>query len=116
MILKKKYKIVIYKFLLILIISCNSSRVNANDNVEIDADQIAINKEKSQIVATGNVIINHNNMAITSERVIYNKKKDEIQAQDNVRVSDAFNNIYFTDNLISNENLSSLSANNIKIR
>ena len=116
MILRRKYKIIICKFLSILIICCNFSLANANDNIEIYADLIELDKEKNQILATGNVIINHNNVNITSDKAIYNKQQDKIQAQNNVKVSDDFNNIYFTDNLISNEDLTNLSADNIKIR
>ena len=116
MILRRKYKIIICKFLSILIICCNFSLANANDNIEIYADLIELDKERNQILATGNVIINHNNVNITSDKAIYNKQQDKIQAQNNVKVSDDFNNIYFTDNLISNEDLTNLSADNIKIR
>ncbi len=88
----------------------------ANNEIDISAQKIFLNKDNDIINALGDVLIKNKQFSINSEEVIFYKEKKIIEAEKNVTVNDKYNNKYYSDNLISNDDFSEASAENIKIR
>tara|TARA_B100001093_G_scaffold97945_1_gene89944 strand:- start:3610 stop:5700 length:2091 start_codon:yes stop_codon:yes gene_type:complete len=89
---------------------------NANNEFDISAQKITLNKENDNISATGNVLIKNQKISIHSDKAIYFKNQKTFEAINNVKINDEYNNLYYSDNFISNDDFSSASANSIKIR
>ncbi len=88
----------------------------ANNEIDISAEQILLDKKNNVINASGNVIIENNQLSINSNRAFYFKDRKIFEAIDNVIINDEYNNKYYSDNFLSNDDFSKASANNIKIR
>jgi LPS-assembly protein len=88
----------------------------ANNEIDISAQKIFLDKDNDIINATGDVLIRNKQFSINSEEVIFYKGKKIIEANESVTVNDEYNNKYYSDNLISNDDFSEASAKKVKIR
>ena len=88
----------------------------ANNEIDISAERILINKKNNTINASGDVLIKNDQLSINSDEAIFNRNKMTFEANDNVIVNDKYYNKYYSDNFKSNDDFSSASANNVKIR
>ena len=82
--------------------------------------QLKISKEADNLTKVASQIISvfekNKQFSISSEEVIFYKEKKMIEADKSVTVNDEYNNKYYSDNLISNDDFSEASAKNVKIR
>ncbi len=88
----------------------------ANNEIEIIAEEISLDKKTNIIDAEGKVLIQNKELLINSDKVIFDKSKNSIKATNNVKINDKYNNNYYSDNFKSNDDFSNASADNIKIR
>ncbi len=104
------YLLISFIFLITIIFA------RANNEIDISAKNILLDKENNIINATGDVLINNDQLLINSDNVIFYKNNNTFEAINNVIIKDEYNNEYYADNLKSNDNFSSASAKDIKIR
>ncbi len=112
----KLRKILIIYLIINLVTIFTVLLAKANDNIDISANEIFVDKENNIINATGDVLIKNSELSINSSEAIYYENKEEFEAINNVTVKDEYNNRYYSDNFISNDDFSKASAKNVKIR
>tara|TARA_B100001093_G_scaffold212255_1_gene203730 strand:+ start:3543 stop:5633 length:2091 start_codon:yes stop_codon:yes gene_type:complete len=88
----------------------------ANNEIDITAEKIQLDKENNIINATGDVLIRSKELSINSDNVIFYKNKNIFEATKNVLINDRYNNKYYSNDFESNDDFSNASAQNIKIR
>ena len=88
----------------------------ANNEIDISAERILLDKENDIINASGDVLIKNKQLIINSDKVIFYKDKKTFEAIDNVTIHDKYNNKYYSDKVKSNEDFSTASTRNVKIR
>lgn len=88
----------------------------ANDEIDISAQEILLDKKNKIINAKGNVFIQNNQLSINADKVIFYKNENSFKASKNVSISDEFNNKYYSDSFNSNDKFSTASAKNVRIR
>ena len=69
-------------------------------NIEIEAKQFVYDRDQSQIIATGNVVINDliNNFSIKSENIVYDERNDTIESNRSSTIKDKLGNIIISEN------------------
>ncbi len=114
----------INKFILlfILIISLmsfffNYGNSNAEQKINIYADEIKVNKTGEKVTAFGDVIvINDNNVKLNSNEIFYDKKEGKLDAFGNVVLNDEVKNTFFFNEIYSSNNLNEVRGNQVKSR
>ncbi len=109
-------KILLINFSIISILLFSIFIAKANDEINIQANEITVDETSKIIGAKGDVKISNNEIRINSDSAQYFKEIDIIKAKDNIKINDNYNNNYYADTLNSNEDFSIAEAENIKIR
>ena len=88
----------------------------ANSEIDISAEKVIFDKKNNIVNVSGDVFIKNDELSINSNEAIFYKDKMIFEANDNVIVNDKYDNKYYSDNFKSNDDFSSASAKNVKIR
>ncbi len=88
----------------------------ANNEIDISAKEIFVDKKNGIINANEDVLIKNKELSINSDEATYFKNESKFEAINNVIIKDEFNNKYYSDTFISNEDFTNSSAKNIRIR
>ena len=93
-----KLILVITLVISLLIFFLNYSNTNADQQINIYADEIKVNKTGEKVNAVGDVIvINNHDVKIKSDNIFYDKQKGNLDAFGNVILNDEVKNTFFFD-------------------
>ncbi len=114
--LNKLFVLIITTLLLIFFIFYNNFS-NADQKVNIYADEIKTNELEEKISAFGSAIaINENNVKIKANELVYSKKESKLDAFSNVVLNDEMDNTFFFDELSASDNLNQINGSKVKAR
>ncbi len=112
-----KLILVITLVISLLIFFLNYSNTNADQQINIYADEIKVNKTGEKVNAVGDVIvINNHDVKIKSDNIFYDKQKGNLDAFGNVILNDEVKNTFFFDKLSSSDNLDEITGTKVKAR
>lgn len=110
------YKVITIYLAINILLLTSILFAKANNEVDISAKEIFFDQEKEIINANEDVLIKNEELSITSDKANYYKNQNKFEAINNVTIKDKFNNKYYSDTFITNNDFSNASAENIKIR
>ena len=90
---------------------------NAEQKVNIYADEIKIDKIKETIKASGDAIaVSDNNIKIRSSEILYNDNEDKLEAFGDIILNDEDKNTFFFEELSAYNNFDEITGNEVKAR
>ena len=108
-------KILLIYLLINIFIFITIFLARAND-IDITADEISVDNNKEIINANGNVLVQNDKIKLRSDNIKYLKKYKLLEASKNIHIQDEYNNNYYSESLISSDELTDISAKNVRIR
>lgn len=102
----------IFNFLFLI----SSLFVNANNQIDISAEEILLDKKDNTIKATGNVLIKNEQLSISSGEAVIYKDNNTFEAIENVIIKDEYNNIYLSNEFKVNDDFTEADAKSTRIR
>ena len=114
--LKLKYfYIIILSFIALTVVTSN--KISADQQIKITADKIVVSQDDGTIVASGNAVAtDERGSNIKSDKIIYNKNTSKIEADGNITLNDTEGNIYYFENLASDDEIQDLKGNKVRAR
>ena len=111
----KYFYFVFFAFIVIAVISNN--KIKADQEIRLKADKIIVNEDSGTIEAFGEAsATDEKNQILKSDHLTYVKEESKLLANGEVTIIDTFKNIYFINNLISNNGINEIKGNNVKVR
>jgi LPS-assembly protein len=108
-------------FLLLLLSSSEAlSKTNEDkkntpkdDKAYLESDALSYDKNTGEVVATGNVKIDHEKRKLSADQVIYNQASSNITATGNVKIKNDDGSTYYADKIKTNSEITIGSVENI---
>ncbi len=92
-------------------------KTNAEQQLNIFADEIEINETNQSINAYGNaIVVNENNIKIKSNKITYHKKEGKLDAEGDVILNDESKNTFFFEKVSSINDLEKIDGIKVKSR
>ncbi|MBD1141940.1 LPS-assembly protein LptD [Pelagibacterales bacterium SAG-MED32] len=113
------YKLIKLIFLIssLAILSLHYGNTNADQKINIFADEIKVDKVGEKVKASGNAIaVNENDIKINADEITYNRAESKLDASGNVILNDEQKNTFFFDKLSSSNNLNDVNGYAVKAR
>ena len=111
----RSFYLIIY-FTVIIVLLAND-KIKADQEIKIYADKIYIDEIKNIITATGDAIaIDKNDNKIKADKLYYDRNNSSLKASGNVIINDELNNIFFLDNVETENGIDDIVGNKVSAR
>ena len=111
----RSFYLILY-FTLIIVLLANA-KIKADQEIKIYADKIYIDEIKNIITATGDAIaIDKNDNKIKADKLYYDRKTRLLKATGNVIINDELNNIFFLDQVETENGIDNIVGNKVSAR
>ena len=111
----RSFYLILY-FTLIIVLLANA-KIKADQEIKIYADKIYIDEIKNIITATGDAIaIDKNDNKIKADKLYYDRKNSSLKATGNVIINDELNNIFFLDQVETENGIDNIVGNKVSAR